>query len=141
MTAPAAPLTPDFSAIDAEHRLQVSLVAALEDALKQGDGPLAGRILENMTDLAQAHFLSEELLMRLHQYGRFQEHVAEHAFLVEELRDLARRHGAGELGRGLEIAVRLRTSLVAHIQGPDRALAQALGREGSVGGDFDGFRI
>lgn len=141
MAPPVPPPASDFAAIDAEHRLQVTLVAALEAALGDRDGGLAGRILEKMTDLAEAHFLAEELLMRLHHYAGFEEHVAEHARLVEELRDLARRQGAGELDLGLEVATRLRVSLTAHIHGPDRTLALALGRKASDVGDAEAFLI
>jgi len=118
-----------IAAMGTEHQLQVSLVAALEEALRDGNRVLAGRLVEKMTDLAEAHFLAEELLMRLHQYPEFDEHVAEHVRLVEELRDLTRRYAAGELDLGLEVAARLRASLSAHIHGPDRALAKALERE------------
>ena len=118
-----------ISSMETEHRLQMSLIAAFEDALRDGNRILAGRLVEKMTDLAEAHFLAEELLMRLHQYSAFDAHVAEHVRLVEDLRDLTRRYAAGELEPGLEVAARLRDSLSAHIDSSDRALAEALERE------------
>lgn len=120
-----------IAAMETEHQLQLSLITAFEDALRDENRILAGRLVEKMTDLAEAHFLAEELLMRLHQYPAFDEHVAEHVRLVEELRDLTRRYAAGEVEPGLEAAARLRASLSTHIGSSDRALVEALERDGT----------
>ena len=122
--------SPGLPEIEMEHQLQLSLVDAFERAAGANERVEAGRILEQMADLSQMHFLAEELVMRLHQYPAFREHAAEHARLMDEMNELLKENAAGTLEPTLGLAERLRRSLASHLQGTDRALADFIRREG-----------
>jgi len=117
--------------IEREHELQIALVDAFERAAGSKERVEAGRILQEMADLSEKHFLAEELVMRLHQYPAFEEHAAEHARLIREMNELVRQNAAGTLEITLELADRLRRTLTNHLRGTDHALAVFLRRETS----------
>ena len=116
-------------AMEREHELQIALVDAFEKAAGLNERIEAGKILEEMADLSEAHFLAEELVMRLHRYPAFEEHAAEHVRLVREMNELLRQNAAGTLEITLELADRLRRRLTNHLRGTDHALAAFMRRE------------
>lgn len=73
--------------MDAEHHVQFELIRALQDAVTaRKDGPTVDAVLERLIDYSEAHFLSEELLMRLASYDDFEVHAEHHRQLLESLR-------------------------------------------------------
>ena len=123
---------PGLPEMGLEHQLQLALVDAFEKAAGANERIEAGRILEQMADLSEMHFLAEELVMRLHGYTAFKEHAAEHATLMREMNELLRENAAGTLDITLDLAERLRRRLANHLGGTDRALADYMLREGIV---------
>ena len=119
-----ASLTVGNKAMDMEHRIQVSLIQALEGAVRAGetDGRL-GQIVTQLYDYTSAHFLAENLLMRLHAYPEYEAHSADHDRLVALLEELVRAVEAGEPMVSLETMGSLRSWLVTHIQGMDQRLS------------------
>jgi hemerythrin len=123
---------PGLREIEREHDLQIALVDAFERAAGSNERIEAGKILEEMADLSETHFLAEELVMRLHQYPAFEEHAAEHVRLIREMNELLRQNAAGTLEITLELAERLRRRLTNHLRGTDHALATFMRREGAI---------
>jgi hemerythrin len=121
---------PGLPEMNLDHQLQLALVDAFEKAAGVNERIEAGRILEQMADLSEMHFLAEELVMRLHQYPAFGHHAAEHANLMKEMNELLRENAAGTLEITLELAGRLRRTLTNHLGGTDHALVQYMLREG-----------
>jgi hemerythrin-like metal-binding protein len=121
---------PGLPEMDLDHQLQLALVDAFEKAAGVNERIEAGRILEQMADLSEMHFLAEELVMRLHGYPAFKEHSTEHANLMREMNELLRENAAGTLNITLELAGRLRRTLANHLGGTDHALADYMLREG-----------
>jgi hemerythrin len=110
--------------MDAEHRLQVSLVNALEELLRKGgDQALATRTLAQLVDFSRVHFLSEELMMRLYAYPQHDAHKLEHGRLTDQVSDLQRRFEQGETQAALALADGLHRWLAGHIRTMDRAFA------------------
>ncbi|MEW6514800.1 MAG: hemerythrin family protein [Pseudomonadota bacterium] len=73
--------------MEAEHHVQFELIRALQDAVTaRQDGPTVEAVLERLIDYSEAHFLSEELLMRLASYDDFEAHAEHHRQLLESLR-------------------------------------------------------
>ena len=108
--------------IDTEHRLQVSLVEALDALVRRDDDPaLARRTLAQLMDFTNVHFLSEELMMRLYSYPQHDAHKLEHGRLVDEVEALRRQLEAGEQGAALATIGQLRPWLTGHIRSMDQA--------------------
>jgi hemerythrin len=109
--------------MDAEHRLQVSLVNAIEELVRSGGGAeLAGKATAQLVDFTNVHFLSEELMMRLYSYPQHDAHKLEHAGLVEQVADLQRKVAAGD-ATALEAIDALHGWLTKHIRSMDQAFA------------------
>ncbi len=117
--------------MDTEHRLQVSLVNALEEVLRHGqDRAVADRTLAQLVDFTSVHFHSEELMMRLYSYPQLDVHAAAHAKLVEQVRSIQERYEADGPAEALEVIAELRGWLVNHIKSMDQAFALWLARNG-----------
>jgi hemerythrin len=121
-------LSVGVEAVDAEHRLQISLVKSLEDALAKGGGG-AGAILQQLLDYTNAHFVAEELLMRLHSYPGYENHVLEHGRLLEQLDRVRRNFGEAGHAATRELAAGVRHWLVEHVQTLDAAFAAYVANE------------
>jgi hemerythrin len=110
--------------IDAEHRLQVGLVSALQELVRQGrDAELVARTMAQLVDFTSVHFLSEELMMRLYAYPQHDAHKLEHGRLTDQLSELQRRFEQGEAQSALALADGLHRWLAGHIRTMDRAFA------------------
>ena len=77
--------------MDEEHGLQLQLLRELLQNLESDDVPAARELFERIDHFTNAHFLAEELLMRLHAYPDYEAHLAEHGQFVEELTALGAR--------------------------------------------------
>jgi len=117
--------------MDAEHRLQVSLVNALEELVQRGaDKPLLQRTLAQLVDFTSVHFLSEELMMRLYAYPQHDAHKLEHGRLSEHVRELQGRIGSGEQQAAIDSVTGLHAWLVEHIKSMDQAFAKWCAKNG-----------
>ena len=76
----------DARTIDAEHQIQIQLLNELRRVLREGQA--GDELREQLTDYCRAHFLSEELLMRLHAYPGYDDHVADHEQMIDALEGL-----------------------------------------------------
>jgi hemerythrin len=119
--------------MDEEHALQLELLRELMQNLESGDRPAALELFERLDQFTNAHFLAEELLMRLHAYPQFEAHAAEHAQFVEQLTALRAGLAGGEAGDIREEADAFARRLLAHIATADHALG-AFQRSGAAGG-------
>ena len=110
--------------MDVEHRLQVSLVNAIEELVRQGsDRDLVGRTAAQLAEFTQAHFQSEEMMMRLYAYPGHEAHALEHARLVEQIGGVRHRLASAEPGAPLAAIQELRSWLADHIKSMDQAFA------------------
>jgi len=113
-----------ISSMDQEHRLQVSLINALEEVLRQGkDRPLAEKTLQQLVDFTSVHFHSEELMMRLYAYPQHDAHAMEHGRLLDQVDQIRRSTEANDSARALELIASLRTWLTSHIKSMDQGFA------------------
>jgi hemerythrin-like metal-binding protein len=110
--------------MDTEHRLQVSLVNALEEVLRQGqERELADRTFGQLVDFTNVHFHSEELMMRLYAYPQLDVHAAAHGKLIEHVRTIETKYQAGDTAEALDVIAELRGWLVSHIKSMDQSFA------------------
>lgn len=117
--------------VDVEHQLQVRLVESLQQAVATRQGrDTVGALLAQLADASNVHFMSEELLMRLHAWERYQAHVEEHRRLLEDLDALRALFEQGDDARLQEGAGRVQAWLISHIRGMDRAFAEYVTKGG-----------
>jgi hemerythrin-like metal-binding protein len=110
--------------MDTEHRLQVSLVNALEEVLRQNqDRAVADRTFAQLVDFTSVHFHSEELMMRLYAYPQLDLHAAAHAKLLEQVGAIKARYDAEGAAEALQVVAELRGWLVNHIKSMDQGFA------------------
>jgi hemerythrin-like metal-binding protein len=112
--------------MDAEHRVQLALIQALCDAVEvRAEGDAIGRILDQLVDYSKAHFLSEELLMRLDSYDGFDEHVEDHAEMLDSLAAMVDTYRIGRTELIPGQARKVLAFLVRHIETRDARYASA----------------
>jgi hemerythrin-like metal-binding protein len=115
------------STVEAEHRVEMALLGALEDAVRRDLGP--NRINEILTQLIEhttVHFMSEQMLMRLTAYPGYEAHALEHDQLLEQAQALQDRVDAGHSRPTLAFIESVRTWLTKHIEGQDRSFLSHL---------------
>jgi hemerythrin len=118
--------------VETEHRVQLELLRSLQEALAQGDEgrSVSGDLLRHLLDYSEAHFLSEQLLMRLHAYPAYGEHVQEHDRLIETLRTLCDEWSRGEGEAAGNLLRRVEEWLLTHMKTTDEVLADYLAEHG-----------
>ena len=112
--------------MDREHAVEIQMVQALETALAAGDRTRALVLMDQLEVFANAHFLAEQHLMRLHAYPGYEAHEVEHDRLIAELRELSTRifeHPERDPQATVEA---LESWLRHHIHTEDEALAEFL---------------
>jgi hemerythrin len=118
--------------MEAEHRVQLELLRGLQECLARGgeDRSQSASLLKQLLGYSEAHFLSEQLLMRLHAYPAYEEHVQEHDRLVGTLRTLSDEWAAGGGGAAGDLLRHVEGWLLAHMRTTDEALAAYLAEHG-----------
>jgi len=110
--------------MDREHQVQTGLVAALCSAVEGGEDALkVQEILDRLLAYSSAHFMSEELLMRLASYDDYEDHVADHIRTMDELDAVLAHHRAGQPVLMLEQARAIEGFLRQHIATRDARFA------------------
>ena len=117
----------DVSSIDNEHRIQVGLLNALYESVKNKKPESEiNEILNQLTAYSELHFMSEELLMRMYAYPDYDDHVHDHEAMTEHLNDIMNTFTAGQDSMVLKTASDMRQFLLAHITTRDQALTEYL---------------
>jgi len=110
--------------MDREHQVQTGLVAALCSAVEGGEDALkVQEILDQLLAYSAAHFMSEELLMRLASYDDYEDHVADHIRTMDELDAVLAHHRDGQPVLMLEKARAIDGFLRQHIATRDARFA------------------
>ena len=109
---------------DREHEVQLGLLRALCAAAGENqDAAVVGELLEKLIAYSEAHFASEELLMRLKSYDDYEDHVEDHEFMLDTLRTIASRHAAGDSSLIAGEAAEALSFIGKHIATRDRRFA------------------
>lgn len=104
--------------LEAEHALQYKLLSEAERLLESGDGPAAREVIAQLHAYSDAHFASEQVLMRLHSYPGYEAHEREHGELLHALQSLLTILDAEDPSRA---AASLRRWLTSHIHHSDQS--------------------
>ncbi len=131
-TLDSTPLKVGNKTIDAEHDLQMQLLDSLSHALsKGGEFTPTRHILEQFIEFSNMHFLSEQLIMRLHGYPGYEAHLEEHTRLMKKVREIRDTIVRGEKVPSLQIVQELREWLLHHIASEDAAFGEFLRKKES----------
>ena len=132
-TAHAAPHKVGEHSIDTEHDLQMQLLDSLTLAIeKGGDFSSIRHVLEQFIEFSDMHFLSEQLVMRLHSYPGYETHLEEHTRLMKKVREIKEKVFHGETAPSAQLIRELRDWLLTHIATEDAAFGEYLRKkEGS----------
>lgn len=110
-----------------EHEMQIGLMRELcRAAGANGDPALVSEILARLIDYSEAHFASEELLMRMKSYDDYEEHVEDHAQMLDALRGIAADHARGESALVAGRAAETLEFIGRHIATRDRRFADCV---------------
>lgn len=124
------PVRTGENTIDAEHDLQMQLLDALLKALERGgDFSPVKHILDQFIEFSDMHFLSEQLVMRLHGYPGYEPHLEEHTRLMKKVREIRENVFRGERAPSLQLVHELRNWLLNHISTEDVAFGEYLKKE------------
>ena len=126
-TMNASPVKIGEKTIDAEHELQMQLLDSLTNALaRSGDFSPTRYVLEQFIEFSDMHFLSEQLVMRLHNYPGYEAHLEEHTRLMKKVREIREIIIRGEQTSSLQLILELRDWLLNHIATADAAFGEFL---------------
>lgn len=127
------PAAAAVTTIDNEHQVQAALLDSLSESLASDADPTAiEEIMSQVSDYSSVHFMSEQLLMRLHAYPGYEGHIQDHDRLLDSLaaaskvlaeRPLDRERATTSIGG-------IRKELLEHIDGHDDELHSWLVTEG-----------
>ena len=118
-----------IASMDREHMGQLGLLNDLKAAVRSGaDDSVVYALLNELVEHTNLHFLSEQLLMRLHAYESYESHFLEHERLLAEVQNLKRNLATGTTADKHSLIEALRSWLLVHIQTADKALAEYLNR-------------
>ena len=117
----------DVSSIDNEHRIQIGLLNALYESVKdKNPASEINEIVNQLTTYSELHFMSEELLMRMYAYPDYDDHVQDHVAMTDHLNGIMEMITSGKDSMVLKTASDLRQFLVSHISTRDQALTEYL---------------
>jgi hemerythrin-like metal-binding domain len=120
-----------IAAVDDEHHLQLSLIAATRQAVaEKRSGSEVDAMLDRFVDFTNVHFASEAALMRLYQYTHYDAHVLEHDRTMEQLEAVRSDWRAGHADLTLERIDDLAECVRSHIATADRTFGRYLIRLG-----------
>ena len=111
-------------AVDLEHRKLVTLIEAMHTSIRDKEPKDAiERVVNEIVDYTQSHFVNEELLMQNEQYPQFADHKVEHQNLIEEV-EIFKERLLSNFPDGRQDLYRfLREWLINHILESDKKFA------------------
>ncbi|HUW39185.1 MAG TPA: bacteriohemerythrin [Rhodocyclaceae bacterium] len=112
--------------IDEDHERVVALINQLASAITQHRSKdVCGALLDQVIQNTKAHFARENRLMAEHRYPRAEEHMAQHAHLVEEAQALKRWFDTAAVESVMSVSLLhfLESWWTEHIPTSDQALA------------------
>ncbi len=115
------------AATDREHDVQLGLLQALCRAVADNrDAASVSEILDQLIAYSEAHFMSEELLMRLNSHDDYADHVDDHGQMLDVLRQIAADHAAGNSPLLAAQAAEILAFVRGHIDTRDQRFADRL---------------
>jgi hemerythrin len=107
--------------IDNQHRVLITMINDLNDAMRKGQGKaILGKIIDGLTSYTATHFKVEEEYFKKLAYPQAASHLVEHDNFMRRVGEFRTSFGQSQLGLSVDIVNFLSDWLVNHIQGTDR---------------------
>ncbi|MBZ5610026.1 MAG: bacteriohemerythrin [Acidobacteriia bacterium] len=117
--------------IDGQHRVLVSKIRELQEAMLEGRGGEVVRpLFAALNKYTKYHFEYEEQLLKKHGYAELEAHHQQHASLIAQLHELESKYAGGQLSAGAPVLQFLRTWLLDHIGEHDKQYSTFLRAQG-----------
>ena len=112
---------------DGEHQIQLEMLSALCRAVRANTPATElGEILQQLVAYSEAHFMSEELLMRLNSYDDYEDHVSDHVRMLDALDEIAAAQASGKSVLVSDKAESILIFITKHIATRDQRFADFL---------------
>lgn len=120
-------LSVSIETIDCQHQQLIQLINDLHQAMKERKAKeILGRIIEELSQYAQEHFMTEERLFIKHGYPQQASHINEHNRFIDQVVDFKNSFKAGRAALSLDIMNFLNQWLLDHIRKSDKAYSPFL---------------
>ena len=107
--------------IDEQHKKLIGLINEMYDAMHAGKGKdILGAVIAEFVDYTVYHFTTEELLLRRHDYPKYDEHKEMHDNLSKKARDLKETFDQGNKPTAIDVMLLLTNWLNTHILVEDK---------------------
>ncbi len=117
--------------IDEQHKVLVSLINELHDAIHERHGKeVSSEILQRLADYTKIHFAVEESLFRIFDYPGYEEHKKQHDELIREIVDLQAKINSGKTNISFQLLHFLKMWLTQHILDSDKEYVPHLLKSG-----------
>lgn len=108
-------------AIDDQHKRIIDMINSFYNGINQNspkDKMLD--LLNGMKEYTKTHFLTEERLMKQHNYPEYEQHKTEHTKFIEAVNSFEERYKSGKLLLTLHVTNFLKEWISNHIMGTDK---------------------
>ena len=115
--------------MDREHEVQLGLLRTVCKAVReQRDAGEVAQQLEQLIAYCEAHFVSEELIMRQNSFDEYEDHADDHCHMMDLLRVIAIDHETGNLSELKAVTDEALAFIESHIRTRDKRFADFLRR-------------
>jgi hemerythrin len=115
--------------LDGQHQELVNILNKLFDAMKEGHGrEVQQDVLNSLVSYTQKHFQDEERAMQRAGFPELEAHKREHAQLIEEVGGFLKAFNSGKNFQHIQMMTFLKSWLLDHIKGSDKAYAPYLSK-------------
>ncbi|MFZ4479642.1 MAG: bacteriohemerythrin [Rhodoferax sp.] len=113
--------------MDREHEVQLSLLRSLCQAVReQRDSGHVTQLLDQLTAYCEAHFVSEELIMRQHSFEDYEDHADDHCHMMDLFRSIAIDQATGNTSALAAMTEEALSFIETHINTRDKRFAEFL---------------
>jgi hemerythrin-like metal-binding protein len=115
--------------IDGEHEVQLSLLRTLCQAIcEQRNSGEVAQLLEQFSAYCEAHFVSEELIMRQNSFDEYEDHADDHCHMMDLLTAIATDYETASSSKLKAITEEALAFIENHISTRDKRFADFLQR-------------